>query len=200
MRKFVLSLLAITFIALMAGCAGGPAPLQPGQTRFEDFEGDHYWLAVGTSWKDGDNSLQAKTVEKNATSGKKALECTFKFQPNNKGAAFYVDGFENPDWSTATELIADVTNPTDEELTIGFAVCTGSDWNWMELAPQPLKPGLNKDIVMNLTAQTYASGLTSWQFTGALQKMQDVKRFVVKINGPVDLESSVFIDNIRLAE
>lgn len=182
-------------LALISGCVSGPAPVGE---LFEGFEETHYWIAVGNSWKDGDNSLAASTSDKNATQGKKSLECTFKFQSNNKGAAFYGEGFEKYDWAEAIKLHVDAVNPTGTELTIAFAVCTGDDWYWIESDAFPLPAGKNKDIIFDLTSQAYKHAATGWELTGRLNHMDDVKRLIFKINGPEGLEGSVYIDNIRL--
>jgi hypothetical protein len=85
-------------------------------------------------------------------------------------------------------------------LEFACAICTGTDWLWINSDVYPLKPGLNKDFTFDLTAKTYKSAVTDWENTGTLMDMDDVKRVVFRISGPVGFEGTAYIDNIRLVE
>jgi uncharacterized protein (TIGR03067 family) len=122
----------------------------------------------------------------------------YLLQSNHKGAAFFKESFAMNDWTKYSGLYVDVFNPENIELTISIDICTGDAWFWQESVEYPLQPGLNKDFVIDLLASTFRSETTGWEYIGELQNMNDVKRVVLRVNGPTGLESSVFVDAIRL--
>jgi hypothetical protein len=199
MKKLVLLSASLIALGLLFGCVS-TTRLPEGTDILEDFEETHFFIAVGDSWSDGDNSIVALTSDQHATSGSKSLECQFALQENKKGGAFYGEGFEPYDWTGYSSLIVDIFNATDVDLEVAMAICSGPTWEWQETPNSPLPPGLNKDITFDLKAGTYKSSLTGWENNGVLLYMEDVKRLVFKILGPPGLEGSVFIDYIRLAQ
>jgi hypothetical protein len=117
MKKIIVSVTVLCALLVISGCVSSSgtkemAVEQEGTAIFENFEGDHYWMAVGNSWNDGDGSRTVKTSKQNATSGEKSLECKFKFKDvlnkemknkaatyQTKEATFYTDAPAITDWS-----------------------------------------------------------------------------------------------------
>ncbi|MBN2534992.1 MAG: hypothetical protein JXB88_19075 [Spirochaetales bacterium] len=199
MKKIVLLSVSIMVLGLLSGCVS-TTKLPAGTDILENFEDTHFFIAVGNSWGDGDNSTAALTSDKHATSGSKSLECQFALQENKKGGAFYGEGFEPFNWTGYSNLIVDIFNATGTDLELAIAVCSGTAWEWQESINFPLPSGQNKDITINLKEGNFKSSLTGWENNGILLYMEDVKRLVFKILGPPGVEGSVFIDYIRLAQ
>jgi hypothetical protein len=221
MKKLLIAMLAVLALVAFTACNSTPAKAEPAKAEpakvepakvepakadgimFEDFEGEFLWVAVGTSWNDGDSSIGAYASEENATQGKQSMEIVFKFNDKND-ARFFIEKPEMDDWSGVTAVKMDIFNATDKTIPFYLALQTGDDWLWHATKTIDIAPGKNKDVAFPLNAEI-KSAATSWANTGTtIANMQKIVRFNIgagiQYPNKVDVSGKAFVDNIRLAK
>lgn len=149
----------------------------------EDFEDGNYWMPVGSSWNDGDMSLDDETTEEWGTNGPTSLKCLYKTNHAEfEKSGYYCDAPLESDWTDAKFVVIDVNNPNDYDLPITVVLQTGDEWNWNQAEPQICQPGINTLIfdISNFTSKEYIS------------------RMIVYLFGTPEAEGYFFFDNFRV--
>lgn len=101
----------------------------------------------------------------------------------------------NLDWSGKSAVIFEIYNGAGAA-SVDVALSTSETWNWQESLAVPIHSGWNT-VVINLKAASWKSAATSWQNTGTLTGMNQIKRLAIGVFG-YGASGSVYVDNIRL--
>lgn len=110
----------------------------------EDFEDGNYWMPVGSSWNDGDTSIDDETTEEWGTAGPTSLKCLYTTNHAEfEKAGFYCDAPLESDWTGAKYVVVDVNNPNDYDITIDIVLQTGDNWGWNQAEAQVCPPGVH---------------------------------------------------------
>jgi len=149
----------------------------------EDFEDGNYWMPVGSSWNDGDMSVDDETTEEWGSKGPTSLKCIYK--TNNaefEKSGFYCDAPLETDWTDAKFVVIDVNNPNDYDITLTVALQTGEDWIWNQAEPQICEPGIHSLVfdISNFKDKFY------------------IARMIVYLFGTPEDNGFFFFDNYRV--
>lgn len=200
MRSFARRIGTVWLVALALSALATVGIAQTGQEAilWEGFEGPHAWRAVGTSWRDGDSSLVAETVEERATEGRRALRCRFKMAASDYATFMTEDLRKWSSWSSYQSLLVDIHNETSENVRVALAVCTGDTWEWHETKLVTLAPGPNQEVSFPLDGSEWKTAASGWEFKSPLKNADQVKRVALKFFGRTGLEGEFYLDNLRL--
>ncbi|MBO4857082.1 MAG: hypothetical protein J5527_01035 [Treponema sp.] len=149
----------------------------------EDFEDGNYWMPVGSSWDDGDMSVDDDTTEEWGTNGPTSLKCIYKTKGGEfEKSGYYCDAPLESDWSDAKFVVIDVNNPNDYAIPLNIVLQTGDDWTWNQAEPQICEPGIST-LVFDIRKFTNTSY---------------VARMIVYLYGTPESNGFFFFDNYRV--
>lgn len=163
-------------------------------SSFEGFEGGKgSWIFPDKTWE-GNNTTGIEASKEYASEGKSSLKINFA------GEGFRAIGFVEGEWNmeSVSAISLDLYNGT-EDGQLAIAVCTGDAWFWWEASPVTVKGGWNKGITFDMSATTWKSAATGWNFSAKPKGLKSVKRFVVLFFEGTNKNGSVYVDNIQLA-
>lgn len=149
----------------------------------EDFEDGNYWMPVGTSWNDGDTSIDDETTEEWGTVGPTSLKCIYTTNHDEfEKAGFYCEAPLESDWTGAKYVVIDVNNPNEYDISIDIVLQTGDNWNWNQTEPQICPPGIHSLVfdVSNASDKFY------------------IARMIVYLFGTPEDEGFFYFDNYRV--
>jgi len=99
------------------------------------------------------------------------------------------------DMSDRTAWVLDVQNGTAKPLKIALAFWCGRPAKYAESAPVTVKPGLQKDVVLDLKAATFKTEASKWRHTVKLAGADAAYRVCILF---YNAKGTVGLDNIRL--
>jgi hypothetical protein len=106
---------------------------------------------------------------------------------------------ENLDWSPYGSLILDVYNPTDlPGLKLGIAITTTDRYLEHEAYTEPLAPGWNRDIRIDLKAPVFSSAASDYKPVGHLVGRGEVKGVSLHLYPGSATAGWITVDNLRL--
>lgn len=149
----------------------------------EDFEDGNYWMPVGSSWDDGDLSIDDETTEEWGTNGPTSLKCLYKTNHGEfEKSGYYCDAPLETDWTGAKYLLIDVNNPNDYDISIDIVLQTGENWEWNQAEPQVCSTGIST-LVFDISSFT---------------NKEYIARMIVYLFGTPDDNGYFFFDNLRV--
>ena len=149
----------------------------------EDFEDGNYWMPVGSSWDDGDMSIDDETTEEWGTNGPTSLKCLYKTKGGEfEKSGYYCDAPLESDWTDAKFVVIDVNNPNDYALPLTIVLQTGDDWTWNQAEPQMCEPGISSLVF----------DIRSFKDTSYIARM------IVYLFGTPESNGFFFFDNYRV--
>ncbi len=158
----------------------------------DGFEGPEH-----TVWgfDSADDEGTAQYDEAGATQGKKALKITLR--DKGKTGKFNLRRDVSMDLSHAASLLIDFTAPSDK-FSLGVSLTCGPHDILQECKPVELKMGLNKNVRVPLTGNSWKNEKTKWEFNGPPVNLQYVQRICLLIFTNGESSGSVLIDNLRV--
>ncbi len=157
---------------------------------WEGFEGKNDWSAA-SSWTD---TTATMTINKNNMQGEKAILISFDGSKGYHTAAIEKK-INNADWTPYKAVKMDIYNETINTIRFKFVIRTAVD-NWQETAEKAIHPGMNQDVIFDLTK--LSSEKTGWSLTSP-RGIDDVESVYLYFQHE-GLSGKVYVDNIRLTE
>ena len=149
----------------------------------EDFEDGNYWMPIGSSWNDGDMSVDDDTTEEWGTKGPTSLKCIYKTKGGEfEKSGYYCDAPLEADWTDAKFVVIDVNNPNDYAIPLNIVLQTGDDWTWNQAETQLCEPGIST-VVFDIRD---------------FSELFYVARMVVYLYGTPESNGYFFFDNYRV--
>jgi hypothetical protein len=206
--------LSLLILILATACGSRPTPLPPTATalpptatptpapsatpslvlQVDDFE------AVATDWKAGtgdiftdSSSVSVALTGEHVSQGKQALQLAFKKTDQPK-AIFFLD--RPLDLSGGRYLQFDLYDPGMLS-GAGIALTTGAGAVWFESDSLPVEAGQPVTLTFDLTAATYKTAGTNWEFRANIADRSAVQRLAIILAPARD--GSVVLDNVRLS-
>ena len=162
-------------------------------TPLDDFETPETAWKAGTTPDFTDSSaLSVALTSEHASQGKQALQLNFE-QDDKPKAIFFLN--KQLDLGQVRSLQLDVYNPGTVG-GVGIAMTTGSDSVWYESDSNPVAKGNTVTLNFDLTAGTYKTASTNWEFRASIADLKDVHRLAIIIYPAVS--GSAYVDAIRL--
>lgn len=175
------------------------AVLADGSVCFENFEEDPAWIAVASTWNDGDCSIACNQSGENPGNGKSSLQCAYKLT-GKKEATFAADGVSFSDWSGTKAIKLDIFVGGETDLLFSFVVNTGNSWNWYESKKVSLTPGMHKDFTIDMSKDWMCAQVADKVYDKGVAELESVKRVAVRFDGPAGTSGKSYIDFIRLVK
>jgi hypothetical protein len=101
------------------------------------------------------------------------------------------------DMSDRTAWVLDVRNGTAKPVKIALAFWCGRPAKYVESAPVTVKPGLQKDVVLDLQSPKFKTEASKWKHTVKLAGADAVYRACILL---YNVKGTVGLDNIRLVK
>lgn len=142
-----------------------------------------------------DDEGLAQYVTEGATQGKKALKITLRDKP--------VAGKMNLrrdvalDLAHASSLVIDV-HASSDKFAVAAALVTAPHDIYQESKTVSLKKGLNKDVRIPLTGNTWKNEKTKWEFTAPPVNLQFIQRASILIFQNGETAGALTFDNLRI--
>lgn len=192
MRYFKLNLFMMAVLVLGFGFSFAQAQENSLQTiKWDNFDNLEYW-SVGT-WGDG---AQISQSQEHAAEGDKSLKIHFtkegrKFQ--GKGVVVEKEQIAL-DVDSTKKIILDVYNDAGP-MKMAVVLHTG---DFCESSPITLRPGWNKNIVIDLEAKNFKSSASKWKYNYSLISGSIVWRtMLIFYRGDIE-EGDLYVSNIRI--
>ena len=97
------------------------------------------------------------------------------------------------------KILLNLRNPQKANLDVTFAFITGAKPdNYFETPATPLKPGMNKDVTVNLRAETFKCKGTEWKHTSEPKGLDKVSQFIVLLY--TKQKDKVGVSNVRFVK
>jgi len=189
MKKIIL--IALLIISAIPVFSQNSTELPAGKVEiFDSFEHGNYWIWAGTDYDQygyHKYSMGADITKDWATEGKHCLALRWEAVPKDTewfDGIFFYDG--NQDFTGTKYIVIDVYNPTPSTFYFCLVLQTTDSWKWNDCGGYTLTPG-KQTLIFDVT------GL-------APENLQDVRRINIQMmsENPLKVQSSVYIDNIRI--
>jgi|GEM_PF-4058091 len=95
-------------------------------------------------------------------------------------------------------LVVEVNSRMSAGARLAIGISTGEGWDYFESAPEYVRPGESHDIVFDLTAKTFKSEGTKWEYKARLQNATDVRAIHLLFH-PIS-SGQVAIPNLKLVK
>jgi hypothetical protein len=163
------------------------------EKMLEGFEGKNDFV-------EGENVKSIEITTENITEGEKGLKIYFDGNKTGQDKMYVkYEKIKKNNWSEYKNIVLDIYNPTEKDLSLGMYLQLGEEWDWNESKAVKIKPGLNKNIKINMKNRNWKNAGSGWSY-GVKIDNSDVKGYGILVFGngePID-DSFVVIDNIRL--
>ncbi len=191
----LLTLVLVT-VSVLAACSG-PVPETSGSNTvsfdgvIDDFEGTATtWIAGGWPLFADSSATRTTVSTRHATRGAQSIQLSF--DKGSTSRAIFIQN-RSLNLSVGKEFAFDLFNENGAAESVSIAFIDGSQWQ--ESLPIPLKPGSNA-VQFDLTASTFRTSMTDWQYTATLQRAEAIHQLVLVLS-PVNT-GSVFVDKLIL--
>jgi hypothetical protein len=164
-------------------------------TVIDDFEASATtWLAGTADYFNDSSATSLALTGENVSQGKQALQLNFESNDLPK-AIFFLD--KPLDLSQGRYLEFDVYNPGSLG-SLGIAMITGPDQVWVESDGVGVPSGKLTTLSFDLTASTYKTEATNWEFRAAIADLNEVSRLAIIVY-PAKT-GSIIIDSLRITD
>jgi len=103
------------------------------------------------------------------------------------------------DLSGRGKVLIDLRNMNREDVDVAFAFLTKEkDYNYIETPAMSIKPGLNRNVVVDLKAKDFKCAQTQWKHTSTAKGLDKVTSFVVLVYSKK--KAQIGISNIRFVK
>jgi hypothetical protein len=161
----------------------------------DDFEASATtWLAGTADYFNDSSATNLALTSENVSQGKQALQLNFESNDLPK-AIFFLD--KPLDLSQGRYLKFDVYNPGSLG-SLGIAMITGPDQVWVESDGVGVPSGKLTTLSFDLTASTYKTEATNWEFRAAIADLNEVSRLAIIVY-PAKT-GSIIMDSLRITE
>jgi len=137
-----------------------------------------------------------KLSEEYVTEGKQSLQAVIKADKKDQNGAIQL--FEAGDLSSVEEMKLDIYNSSLSEINFNLSIQTGDEWMSHDSEQVKLKPGWNKDIVVQFNKPVFRTPASNGKYDQPIKGLERVRKLILAFTALDKIDGYIYVDNIMV--